>query len=777
MTSTTTFSSHSSLYHLSNAGRLKAAAIQLCCLAALVFSFTARAHSLPPNPPPGPYHQSCKGTSVSGTILTGTCLDFFGKYRVIHMVDYAACTGNFTDENGHSHPRNIFDIDGELRCVIDLKKRPNNDKNDPGSLFDVISVTQATLKAGGTQTLWRIDRPKVWQNVPNGEVDYPMIAIKAGDQVSITAGGCVQTGGTGPTWKQYLNPQGPNSEKYYYGTVSIPGEPFGFAKIRDVDQNKYPIPSPRPGFPNIIKLGYLDDQLDDNGYYRHDDGDGTPAQCAGVGPAWVEIVVLAGVNGSQMSPHSLPFDLVWNVDTEEDENGLPMNPQWNRFNGEQPILFKLCAEAFKFEQLGITREDIVRKICTSMPHDYDFHLSFGYCPAEPIPGHMNFPIATYAGNIVWDSFSVSQGAFGDGDWSFNLFPPDGAGLAGDQDGSGRPGKSLHLEFNTAEVALPWMPFWKDLLAPTPTSLPGLPIAIPIPTITNVFGRTAGLHGVVIGQVGLDGVHGGFTEIHPVYALAVRLQTFTQPTRPDEKVEKWAFFLRNFGDEGFCSHNEYTWPNQPEYFISLPWPEYATGLKSHVSDVARWQDAPTPVHIDADTARGFTLIRVGNPGVDQFGVGGTLELFYKVTPPPKQKKTSRAGTPNTPAQAPRQAVAQAEDDEVDVESLSRRIADPTTRAKFEAAMKALPPMTEPHKFTKTAPVQVPATITERKHVRGAAGKGIATLSHSAPNLAKERWEQEMDNLLKTYEKDLDLKPATPPQPPQPPHPNSGQAPPK
>src|SRR5262249_3171502 len=150
-------------------------------------------------------------------------------------------------------------------------------------------------------------------------------------------------------WKRYFNPHGSDADHYYYGTVSIPGEPFGFAKIREVANKEYPIPPPRAGIPNILKLGYLDNELDDNGYYKHDDG--TFGQRKGEGPAWVEVMVLTGVKGSRLSPHSLPFDLVWNIDTDEDENGLPMNPQWwwtlknwdqKTGKGPQPHLTELC---------------------------------------------------------------------------------------------------------------------------------------------------------------------------------------------------------------------------------------------------------------------------------------------------------------------------------------------------------------------------------------------------------------------------------------------------
>src|SRR5438105_9059582 len=64
----------------------------------------------------------------------------------------------------------------------------------------------------------RIDEPNVTQRL----TPYIDIAFQIGDSVTIDAGGCVQTGGIGPTWKRYVNPQGPNSDQLYHGLILIP---------------------------------------------------------------------------------------------------------------------------------------------------------------------------------------------------------------------------------------------------------------------------------------------------------------------------------------------------------------------------------------------------------------------------------------------------------------------------------------------------------------------------------------------------------------------------
>src|ERR1043166_7623173 len=48
----------------------------------------------------------------------------------------------------------------------------------------------------------RIERPVVTQR----STLYPQVRFIPGDTVEVAAGGCVQTGGAGKTWKRYVNP-------------------------------------------------------------------------------------------------------------------------------------------------------------------------------------------------------------------------------------------------------------------------------------------------------------------------------------------------------------------------------------------------------------------------------------------------------------------------------------------------------------------------------------------------------------------------------------------
>jgi hypothetical protein len=721
--------------------------LQLACLLGMFLCFFASAaKALPANPPPGPYHLDCRGAKVVGTDLRATCLDFFGKFRETHLNDYAKCTGSFTDANGKSHPRNIFDIDGELRCVVDLKKRPANER-DPGSLFDIISISRQETKNGEETTSWRIDRPKVWDNhnPKTGEVEYPMITFKRGDFLLFNAGGCVQTGGTGSTWKSYLNPRGGSRETYYAGTVSLPGITLGqYQRLNEFVGHSQYIPLPQGADPNsqpkfVLQLGYQDNQLDDNGYYNHDDGNYD--QCKNTGPAWVEVTVTSGakVSGPILSRHSKPFDLVWDLNKDEDENGLPINPQWNYGGalehqaGAQPHFIPICGAAFQplpggpF-MVGPRSLDILHQICTSMSVDFDLHTTFFTCPSDPINGHLNFGIATFQGKIAYTGHSLS-----DEDWEWDLTPRNGAGLAG-QDDTPTPGTTIHMEVDGDEVPFDSSdktPFWNQDFNTTFASPDDL-----------------GLEGVAIGQLSLDGVHGAPPELHPLYAMAVLLSQ--NIPHGDELTQTWGFFLRNSGDEGYCSTNTWTWPDQTDFFIPLEWPERATGVTGHASDVVGWQGSPT-VDVQVNPTQRFTYIHLGGAQKNApYGVAGTFNVTYKVVGTPMPKKAATRTSPSVKRRSE-------ETEEPDVKHLSSRIADPSVRARFVAEVNALP--ARKRRPTRTFHVDVSSAIRERKHVPGAASRGEVVRARPSPDSVKLAWDAAMLKILQTYQKDLKMEAPT------------------
>jgi len=143
------------------------------------------------------------------------------------------------------------------------------------------TVGRSKISTPGLE-IWRIVEPEVRGRVKA----YDEIQFKGGERVEIRAGGCVQTGGKGLTWKRYVDPQGPNSDRLYHGLIRLPGMD-GLRRIREVIGTPQEIPRDRSG---RLELGYEDDDYSDNGYWGKDDGTG--GQCRGVENAWVEIVII-----------------------------------------------------------------------------------------------------------------------------------------------------------------------------------------------------------------------------------------------------------------------------------------------------------------------------------------------------------------------------------------------------------------------------------------------------------------------------------------------------
>ena len=162
--------------------------------------------------------------------------------------------------------------------------------DDHHDQFDLITLQTST----SSQTVWRISHPNVMQAVTT----YPGIHFLPGDSVSVTAAGCVQTGGHGQTWKRYVNPSGDNSDRLYHGKISIPGITNGLVRIQNAPMFNKAVTIPAPGnIPAanlVLQLGYEDDGFGDNGYWGHDDG--TESQCKNSQDAFV--VISIGHNGT-----------------------------------------------------------------------------------------------------------------------------------------------------------------------------------------------------------------------------------------------------------------------------------------------------------------------------------------------------------------------------------------------------------------------------------------------------------------------------------------------
>ena len=238
-----------------------------------------------------------------------------------------------------------------------------------------------------------------------------------------------------------------------------------------------------------------------------------------------------------------PYDIVWHSTQDVDANGFPVNPIWAFMETKGAPNFGLAC-AFQYNSPS--------NKCTDQPTEWNPQDSefgdFGECSGDPFPGHLNWDTVTDIGYIEWEGASGSWP--NDNDINMRLDQPLPSTEAlipyGGQ-------ASLGLEFDSTETINNFGdPFWQ-----------------PGQIGSNVNGDLA----VVSGVLGVDGVHhGGWTEIHPVLALAILTnEAVISKTKTTEKVQwTWQYFIRNSGNEGGCGSQEFTWGgSHGSWYLTLP----------------------------------------------------------------------------------------------------------------------------------------------------------------------------------------------------------------
>src|SRR5262249_23845600 len=181
-------------------------------------------------------------------------------------------------------------------------------------------------------------------------------------------------------------------------------------------------------------------------------------------------------------------------------------------------------------------------------------------------GHMNWQAATYEGAIFWDQQAT------DSDFDFLLYTPNRAGMT--QASCDRREGAVGVEFDSREVidemrlindSSHW---WRRFVAAVDqqnSAPPAKPSDAPNKMLDGRFA-------ILTGLMGLDCEHGCTVEIHPLWALAIHAE--------DHKDDdEWAFMVRNWGNEGFCSHQQhYLNLLADQYTLRLPWRPQATAVE-------------------------------------------------------------------------------------------------------------------------------------------------------------------------------------------------------
>ncbi len=250
-----------------------------------------------------------------------------------------------------------------------------------------------------------------------------------------------------------------------------------------------------------------------------------------------------------------PFDL---VAEQRDLNGLMLNPSWGDSShpstldpdgrcgllalhgapGYRRVLLRR-SDCFSDEQRRVLRlnEPQVEKvggfICAQTSEDGSVH------------GHVNwFPI-TLIGSLRFEKSMGGEG--GDYDVNFDLLSKSRWPVTrwNWRNANGQVGSQIHLELDYRETLrrLPDSPltWWTRFRALAHDSSAEQ---------VDSFLHRGRLSAVVTGLFGLDDVHNGHAEMHPVYAMAFAVRADTV----DQGVlrQQWVFLARDRGNEGNCA---------------------------------------------------------------------------------------------------------------------------------------------------------------------------------------------------------------------------------
>ncbi len=474
--------------------------------------------------------------------------------------------------------------------------------------------------SGNTET-WRIDEPNVKKKI----IEFQQIRFQAGDKVRVTGGGCVQTGGWGKTWKRYVDPLGPNSDRLYHGMVLIPGA-IGelpadsldrFARILIIKGHDFDVKGITEPRKQHLWLGYEDDGYGDNGYDSQDEG--TSGQCK-IGNSYLEhaFVIVTITHGAAPPQGNLaPFDIAVNTVTAGnapvDDNFILLNPMWGRqiTNHELPDTSQ-CNQRAPYAAP-----------CTTQPTEEDHGLLCNYGTLGIVDGHHNWVAGTYEGTIFWNDKSSW---IADGDYNFRLVRPDDAGMTTENKVKAGPDrKSMKLEFSSDETIDSFETPWWDRFHKAVDDGFSAANAMVVGPDGN-----AGAFGIVSGLIGLDCPHTCASEIHPVWAMAIQVKS-------DPADETWAVFVRRSGNEGFCSDHQHYLDDlwNDTFTFRLPWKPGATdvAMSSDTDFESRLGQATGGLAVarSQGVLLSFTMPLQTNPLFPAEMVNGELHLKWTIPP--------------------------------------------------------------------------------------------------------------------------------------------------
>jgi len=276
-------------------------------------------------------------------------------------------------------------------------------------------------------------------------------------------------------------------------------------------------------------------------------------------------------------PHPQPLPPLKDFDVwapSFDPNGFPLNPQWGKQVRDHTIPIPKDSCPLDDSDTLHWTSSAQWPNCTSYP------VSFNESPW--CKRHVNFMPVTYEGRVKWGGTGeVNFWPFGDSDYELNVERDDQALYS-------TAGYHAHIEFDSSETVDQWDntdTWWmrfhhENGIEKTDSERHGL--------IDGHFAIVIGLLGMDVYQGPGHGTSGhGKTELHPVYAMFVRLGDDQR-----SKQSSWAFFVRNWGNEGFCGEGQMPIGrfDEPTAVIKVQIPDAAQIVSQNIRAGARKADS-------------------------------------------------------------------------------------------------------------------------------------------------------------------------------------------
>jgi VCBS repeat protein len=325
------------------------------------------------------------------------------------------------------------------------------------------------------------------------------------------------------------------------------------------------------------------------------------------------------------------FNLDW---TDEDPNRLPLNPRWTwqkeNPGAPSPPSAGLChyfSKAVRVPQPNggstiVKVPDFADCTDQTGPDRVDTPDGWnaiwcGLASSRGFYGHLNWFPATFTGAVSWGDHNG---------WDDDYYMPlttVGAPAVLSEPGE-PPRHELHTEFDTDETLdhfdAPWWNEFEQAENDGDTLY-----------VRHFLRKHAGgdPFTIMTGLFGVDCEHDGCkSELHPVYTMAARV-------RRDVSTEMWAMFLRNWGNEGYCSR--LNWPvDFTRYTFRLPWRpgaqsvEVLWGLGQTVFNGTEGTAGP---EVDFTPGRGIDVTFTLGPPSQKPLIEGELHLRWLGTPLP------------------------------------------------------------------------------------------------------------------------------------------------